>query len=112
MTDTLTEQAFHALLDDLMFAVEDEVDTLDDDFDFDRTSGQLVVTFPNTSQVIVSRQVVQQQLWVAAKSGGFHLTYQAGDWVCQSTNEGLWVLLARVFQEQWHADSTAFNHLI
>ncbi len=112
MTDTLTEQAFHALLDDLMFAIEDEVDTLDDDFDFDRTSGQLVVTFPNTSQVIVSRQVVQQQLWVAAKSGGFHLTYQAGDWVCQSTSEGLWVLLARVFQEQWHAGSTAFNHLI
>ena len=64
------EQAFHALLDDLMFAIEDEVDTLDDDFDFDRTSGQLVITFPNTSQVIVSRQVVQQQLWVAAKSGG------------------------------------------
>ena len=111
MTDTLTEQAFHVLLDDLMFAIEDEVDTLDDDFDFDRTSGQLVVTFPNTSQVIVSRQVVQQQLWVAAKSGGFHLTYEASDWVCQSTSERLWVLLARVFQEQWHADSAAFNHL-
>ena len=43
---------------------------------------------------------------------GFHLTYEASDWVCQSTSEGLWVLLARVFQEQWHADSTAFNHLI
>ena len=111
MTDTLTEQVFHALLDDLMFAIEDEVDTLDDDFDFDRTSGQLVITFPNTSQVIVSRQVVQQQLWVAAKSGGFQLTYEASDWVCQSTSERLWVLLARVFQEQWHADSTAFNHL-
>ena len=111
MTDTLTEQAFHALLDDLMFAIEDEVDTLDDDFDFDRTSGQLVITFPNTSQVIVSRQVVQQQLWVAAKSGGFHLTYEAGDWVCQSTSERLWPLLARVFQEQWRAGSAAFSPL-
>ena len=50
------------------FVIEDE-DTLDDDFDFDRTSGQLVITFPNTSQVIAA-DVVQQQLWVAAKSGG------------------------------------------
>ena len=71
-----------------------------------------LLPFQTHPKVIVSRQVVQQQLWVAAKSGGFHLTYQAGDWVCQSTSEGLWVLLARVFQEQWHADSTAFNHLI
>ena len=40
---------------------------------------------------------------------GFHLTYEAGDWVCQSTSERLWPLLARVFQEQWHAGSAAFN---
>ena len=36
---------------------------------------------------------------------GFHLTYEAGDWVCQSTSERLWPLLARVFQEQWHGGS-------
>ena len=112
MSKSVTDREFHGLLDVIMLTIEDEVDSLDDDFDFDRSGGQLVITFPDYSQLILSRQVVQKELWIAAKSGGFHLGLAGKDWICHASGEALWPLLARLFKEQWHEDSEAFIELI
>jgi len=44
--------------------------------------------------------VAMSQLWVAAKSGGFHLNQVDGQWVVSTTKEELSVLLDRVCTEQ------------
>jgi CyaY protein len=108
----MTDREFHGLLDEIMMTIEDEIDALDDDFDFDRSGGQLVITFPDYSQLILSRQVAQKELWIAAKSGGFHLALSRKTWTCHSSGEALWPLLARLFKEQWYEGSEAFNEFL
>jgi CyaY protein len=44
--------------------------------------------------------VANHEVWVAAKSGGFHLRLRDGRWHCDTTDEDLMTLLNRVFHEQ------------
>ncbi|MDA0977422.1 MAG: iron donor protein CyaY, partial [Proteobacteria bacterium] len=56
------------------------------------------------SQIIFSRQGASREIWVAARSGGFHLRQEADDedasWRCGTTGESLAELVNRVFTEQ------------
>jgi CyaY protein len=49
---------------------------------------------------VISRQPVQREIWVAAKSGGFHLREAQNHWFCAVTQERLSALLNRVVSEQ------------
>ena len=60
----------------------------------------LHVTFGNGSKVIVNRQAATGEIWVAARSGGFHCAHRDGSWVCNTTGETLPALLSRVCSEQ------------
>lgn len=72
--------------------------------DYENSSGVLTIDCEDTdTQVIISRQQASQQIWVAAKSGGFHCDYQAGVWRCAKTDETLEALLSRVCTEQSHS---------
>ena len=92
-----------------MMAIEDCIDDLPQDIDVDGANGQLTLTFDDGSQVVISRQPVQQEVWVAAKSGGFHLRQRQSDWFCAVTDEGLPQLLNRVVSEQSGEKTDAFT---
>ena len=68
--------------------------------DFEMSSGILTLTAENGSKIIINRQVATLEIWVAARSGGFHLGRQDDVWFCQSTGETLLELLTRVVVEQ------------
>ncbi len=91
---------FHDQVDSLMFRLEDELDELEEDLDIENAGGILTVNFPNGSTIVLSRQIANHEIWVAARSGGFHLAAKDGDWYCQTTDETLPVLISRVFSEQ------------
>lgn len=99
---SLTEARFHDLLDSVQEAVEDIFDESGLDIDLENSAGVLTVRFDNGSQLILSRQEPLRQLWVAARSGGFHFDYDesAGLWICDTSDEPLGELLARVTLEQ------------
>ncbi|MFC5694366.1 iron donor protein CyaY [Pseudomonas sp. GCM10022186] len=99
---TLSEAQFHDLVDAAQALVEDAFDDSDLDLDLENSSGVLTVRFENGSQVILSRQEPLRQLWVAARSGGFHFDYDetSGRWICDSSDEPLGELLSRVTREQ------------
>ncbi|BAU77191.1 iron donor protein CyaY [Metapseudomonas furukawaii] len=99
---TLSEAQFHDLVDAAQELVEDAFDDSDLDLDLENSGGVLTVRFENGSQVILSRQEPLRQLWVAARSGGFHFDYDAdsGRWICDSSGEPLGELLGRVTREQ------------
>ena len=101
-TMSLTEAQFHALVDEVQTRVEDIFDDADSDIDVENAGGVLTVRFENRSQLILSRQPPLRQLWVAARSGGFHFDYDADArvWVCQGSGEPLGALLSRVAGEQ------------
>lgn len=97
---SLSEAQFHDLIDTLQTAIEDVFDASGMDVDLENSGGVLTVRLENGSQLIFSRQPPLRQLWVAARSGGFHLDLKDGGWVCDSTGEDLPSLLARVTREQ------------
>jgi CyaY protein len=84
----MTEAEFHDLIEETFQSLEECLDKIDDDLDYQMGGGILTVDFENGTTMVFSRQPPTQQLWLAARSGGFHFTYdeEAGDW--RGTREG------------------------
>ncbi|MEH6585080.1 MAG: iron donor protein CyaY [Halioglobus sp.] len=78
----ISEVEFGELVDESFEAVELALDEVDSDLDYVAGGGVLTVTFENGTTMVFSRQPPVRQLWLAARSGGFHYEYdaEAGDW--------------------------------
>lgn len=99
---SLSEARYHDLVDAVQESVEGVFDDTNLDVDLENSGGVLTVRFDNGSQLILSRQPALRQLWVAARSGGFHFDYDEGSqlWLCDASGERLGELLSRVTLEQ------------
>jgi len=99
---SLTEARFHDLVDSTQQALEDIFDDSGLDVDLENSAGVLTVKFENGTQLIFSRQEPLRQLWLAARSGGFHFDYDEEEkrWTHDTTDELLSEMLARLTQEQ------------
>jgi CyaY protein len=51
----------------------------DADIDNQRVGGMITLTFANRSQIIINLQKPLQEVWLAARAGGFHYKY-TGAW--------------------------------
>ena len=78
----LDDTSFHTKVDEIFLEIEDRVDELNEDIDAVSSGGVLTFTLENGSSVILSRQIVNREIWVAAKIGGFHLSFYDDKWVC------------------------------
>jgi CyaY protein len=56
------------------------------DIDSHRTGGLLELTLPNRSKLIINTQPPLQELWLAAKAGGFHFKLVNSAW--RDTKDG------------------------
>ncbi len=84
----MTESEFNELIDRTFTALEEALDQVDADVDYETSGGVLTVEFDNDTKLVFSRQPPTRQLWLAARSGGFHFAYDeaAGDW--RGTRDG------------------------
>ena len=68
----------------LLHAVEancDRINALTEaDIDNQRVGGMVTMTFANKSQIIINLQKPLQEVWMAAKAGGFHYKYNSEQW--------------------------------
>lgn len=96
----MDEAQYQAEMERIFLAVEDAIDQRELDVDIDSTGGILTVTFEDGSAIIFSRQPASRELWIAARSGGFHLANEGGAWRCGGTGETLAELVNRTFSEQ------------
>lgn len=68
----------------LLRAVELACDRINDateaDIDNQRVGGMITLTFANGSQIIINLQKPLQEVWMAARSGGFHFRFDGRDW--------------------------------
>ena len=98
----MDESDFDQRVDDVLVAVEDAIDKLDSEIDCDEAGGIVTLAFENGSKIIVNRQTPLKQIWVAAKSGGFHFNYDADSdcWRNDSDDEELFSALSRYCSEQ------------
>lgn len=100
MSTTLTESEFHERVDATLSALEDALDDCDADVDVQASGGVLSLTFENGTKLILSRQTPVRQLWLAARSGGFHFDWNGSAWVHDATGEALLSFMSRLALEQ------------
>ena len=105
----MQDREYEEQVDELFNDIEDKIDEIEADLDVDSTAGMLTIEFPNGSSAILSRQIANHEVWVAAKSGGYHLAFIDGQWFCRTSDENLSMLLDRVFTEQLGEQTPAFN---
>ena len=98
----MNESDFNQLAEDTMTAIEEAVDDCGVDIDYDSAGGILTLEFANRSQIIINKQTPLSQIWVAARSGGFHFDYDAVEqcWRLQGKDEELFSCLSRYCSEQ------------
>ncbi|MPW21230.1 iron donor protein CyaY [Paraburkholderia sp. CNPSo 3157] len=64
----------------VLAAVERALDDTDADIEFERSGNVLTLEFENGTKIIVNLQPPMQEIWIAAKSGGYHFRYVDGEW--------------------------------
>ena len=85
-------------------AVESACDRINDETDADidnqRTGGMITLTFANRSQIIINLQKPLQEIWMAARAGGFHYKFRDGQWRDTKDASEFFACLARYASEQ------------
>ena len=84
----MTDLEYQNLAESVLKAIEMTCDRLNDETDVDidnqRTGGMVTLVFSNRSQIIINLQKPLQEIWMAAKAGGFHYKFSSGQ--CQWTD--------------------------
>lgn len=96
----MTPTEFTQLVDTTLAQIEQAIEASDADIDFETSAGILELEFSNGSKIIINRQSASQELWVAAKSGGYHYVWKDEAW--RNTRDGseLFAALGRYVSEQ------------
>lgn len=76
----MTEADFNQASAAVLARIEAAIEAADLDFETP-ADGILEIGFDDGSKIIVNRHGVAREIWVAARSGGFHFKPQAGGWV-------------------------------
>jgi len=95
----MNESEFHRAVDAILARIESSLEA-EEDLDVSLESGILTVECPDGSRVIVNRQTPNREIWVAARSGGFHFASREGAWRDTRSGEELYASLARLIEQQ------------
>ncbi len=100
----MNETEFIVAADRALAAIGDAIDraleSSDQDVDWSANDGILEIECGDGSKLIVNRHAANREIWVAARSGGFHFRPEAHGWVDTRSGENLADALARVLVEQ------------
>lgn len=80
MTDTEYMDRAEALLRAVEQACDRINDESDADIDNQRVGGMITLTLHNHTQIIINLQKPLQEVWMAAKAGGFHYRFDGQVW--------------------------------
>ncbi|MBT9591601.1 MAG: iron donor protein CyaY [Thiobacillus sp.] len=89
----LNEAEFNQAADATLVHIEQALEAADLDFETP-ADGILEIELDNGSKIIINRHGVARELWVAARSGGFHFMPVADGWVDTKSGEPLYAKLA------------------
>lgn len=91
----MTESEFHRAVEAVLARIEAAAEAAGD-LDVDLEAGILTLECADGSRVIVNRQTPNREIWVAARSGGFHYAWREGAWRDTRSGEELFAAIARL----------------
>ncbi|WP_159880485.1 iron donor protein CyaY [Aquitalea denitrificans] len=77
----MNESEFLDVTDRIFSRIEDAIDDAGLDADFVTNGNVLEIEFDDGSKIVVNRHAANQELWIAAKSGGYHFAHKDGQWL-------------------------------
>jgi CyaY protein len=100
MTDLEYMDRAEALLRAVEAACDRINDETDTDVDSQRVGGMVTLSFASGSQIIVNLQTPLQEVWLAAKAGGFHYKFDGRRWMDTKGEGEFFTHLSRYASEQ------------
>ena len=95
----MNETDFHRAVDAVLARIEAAAEDVPE-LDVDLEAGILTLTCADGSRIIVNRQTPNREIWVAARSGGFHFSSREGAWRDTRSGDELFASLARILRAQ------------
>ena len=91
---------FNEPVDALFDQIVEKIDQSEAADDIELNQGVLEITCTDRSKIIINRHAPTQEIWVAAKSGGYHFRWINGVWLDTRSGEPLSDAITRVVFEQ------------
>ncbi len=100
----MDEREFNACADTMLARIEQALEKSGADLDFEmKQGGVLEIEFVNGSKIIINRHTAAREIWIAAKSGGYHFKAESVDgsrWTSARDGGELLSVLAQCIGEQ------------
>lgn len=105
MTAQMPESEYEELAGRTIEAIEAALDVAAETAGLDidvqmKPGGVLELEFDDGSKIIVNRQAPMREIWVAARSGGFHFRHSDGRWCDTRDGSELFAALSRLVSAQ------------
>ncbi|MDI3383223.1 iron donor protein CyaY [Xenophilus aerolatus] len=95
----MTDPEYLDLAEAALAAIERHCDRIneatDADIDNQRVGGMITLTFANRSQLVINLQPPLHEIWLAARTGGYHYRHDGRQWLDTKTGEELFENLSR-----------------
>lgn len=97
----MTESEFEALADAAIAALEGALEASALDVDLEtKGTGVLEIEFADGGKIVINRHNAAREVWVAARSGGFHFRYDGSRWRDSRDGSELFAALSRLCSAQ------------
>ena len=97
----MTETEFEALADATIAALENAFESGAPDVDLQtKGTGVLEIEFADGSKMVINRHNAAREIWVAAKSGGFHFRHDGAAWRDARGGTELFAAVSKLASEQ------------
>jgi CyaY protein len=95
----MTDPEYLDLAEAALAAIERACDRIneasDADIDNQRVGGMITLTFANRSQLVINLQPPLHEIWLAARTGGYHYRHDGSRWLDTKTGDELFENLSR-----------------
>ena len=101
----MDEQSFLTVADAKLGLIEAALESLIDESDVDidvelKAGGVMEIACANGSKIIINRHSAAREIWIAARSGGYHFAFAGNAWVAARDGSELMQVLSRCLTEQ------------
>src|SRR5690606_36030337 len=98
---SMEESAFNVLAEAELARIEAAVEACGAEVDIEQQPGGILeLEFEDGSKMIINRHVAAREIWVAARSGGFHFRPEQGHWINTRDGQELYALLSALVGAQ------------
>lgn len=97
----MDESRFNQVADVMLARIEYALGESEGDFDFEiKAGGMIEIEFSSGGKIIINRHSAAREIWVAARSGGYHFRLEGDVWINSRDGSELVAVLERCMTDQ------------